>query len=62
MRRQRGEARQPRVAPGRPDVPDFIAVAGGTTSIYRQIGIGGEHLFRQVLQDALGFTAEQAAC
>jgi len=28
MRRQRGEARQPRVAPGWPDVPDFIAAAG----------------------------------
>jgi len=30
--------------------------AGGMTSIYRQIGIGCEVLFRQVLQDALGLT------
>jgi len=35
--------------------------AGGMTSIYRQIGIGVEHLFRQVLRDKLGLTAEQAA-
>jgi hypothetical protein len=35
--------------------------AGGMTSIYRQVGIGVEHLFRQVLQDKLGLTAEQAA-
>jgi hypothetical protein len=28
--------------------------AGGMTSIYRQIGIGGESLFRQILQDQLG--------
>jgi hypothetical protein len=28
--------------------------AGGMTSIYRQIGIGSEKLFRAVLQDALG--------
>lgn len=27
--------------------------AGGMTSIYRQIGIGCEHLFRRVLQDSL---------
>jgi hypothetical protein len=31
--------------------------AGGMTSIYRQIGIGCEHLFRQCLQDALGISA-----
>ncbi len=30
--------------------------AGGMTSIYRQIGIGCEALFRRVLQDALGMT------
>jgi len=35
--------------------------AGGMTSVYRQIGIGAEQLFRQVLQDVLGITAEQAA-
>jgi hypothetical protein len=35
--------------------------AGGMTSIYRQVGIGVEHLFRQVLQDELGLTPEQAA-
>lgn len=34
--------------------------AGGMTSIYRQIGIGAEELFRQVLQDCLGLTAEQS--
>ena len=28
--------------------------AGGMTSIYRQIGVGCERVFRQVLQDALG--------
>lgn len=28
--------------------------AGGMTSIYRQIGIGCEHLFRRILQDSLG--------
>jgi hypothetical protein len=30
--------------------------AGGMTSVYRQIGIGCEVLFRQILQDALGLT------
>jgi hypothetical protein len=30
--------------------------AGGMTSIYRQLGIGCEALFRKVLQDALGLT------
>jgi hypothetical protein len=34
--------------------------AGGMTSIYRQIGIGSEALFRQVLQDELGLDVEQA--
>ncbi len=28
--------------------------AGGMTSIYRQVGIGCEHLFRRILQDTLG--------
>lgn len=34
--------------------------AGGMTSIYRQIGIGCECLFRTILQDALGLSAESA--
>jgi hypothetical protein len=34
--------------------------AGGMTSIYRQLGKGGERLFRQVIQDQLGLTSEQA--
>lgn len=34
--------------------------AGGITSIYRQIGVGGEKLFRQIIQDHLGLTDEQA--
>jgi hypothetical protein len=33
--------------------------AGGITSVYRQIGIGSEILFRQLLQDHLGLTTEQ---
>ncbi len=32
--------------------------AGGMTSVYRQIGIGCEVLFRQVLHDALGLSEE----
>lgn len=32
--------------------------AGGMTSIYRQIGIGCERVFRQVLRDALGLSGE----
>lgn len=32
--------------------------AGGMTSIYRQIGIGCERLFRQILIDQLGLSAE----
>jgi hypothetical protein len=35
--------------------------AGGMTSIYRQIGIGCEHLFRAVLQDELGLTQDEAS-
>lgn len=31
------------------------------TSVYRQIGIGCEELFRQILQDQLGLTATQVA-
>ncbi len=31
--------------------------AGGMTSVYRQIGIGCEKMFRQILQDALGLSA-----
>lgn len=34
--------------------------AGGMTSIYRQLGIGGERLFRQVIRDQLGLGADQA--
>src|SRR3989338_3020455 len=34
--------------------------AGGMTSLYRQLGIGCERLFRQVIKDQLGLTAEQA--
>lgn len=34
--------------------------AGGMTSIYRQLGIGGERLFRRIIQDQLGLTADQA--
>ena len=33
--------------------------AGGITSIYRQIGLGCEELFRQILQDHLGLDTEQ---
>lgn len=34
-------------------------VAGGITSVYRQIGMGSEELFRQILQDHLGLSSEQ---
>lgn len=34
--------------------------AGGMTSIYRQIGIGGQWVFYQILQDHLGLNREQA--
>ncbi len=33
--------------------------AGGMTSIYRQIGIGCESLFRRILKDSLGLTDEE---
>ncbi len=33
--------------------------AGGLTSVYRQIGIGSERLFRKVMSDSLGLTEEQ---
>lgn len=35
--------------------------AGGITSIYRQIGIGCERLFRAVLRDALGLSEEEVS-
>jgi hypothetical protein len=35
--------------------------AGGLTSIYRQLGIGCEWIFRQLLKDTLGLSDEQAA-
>ncbi len=35
--------------------------AGGMTSVYRQIGIGCEALFRQVLMDMLGLSATDVA-
>jgi hypothetical protein len=34
--------------------------AGGMTSVYRQIGIGVEHLFNQIIRDQLGLTVAQA--
>ena len=34
--------------------------AGGMTSVYRQIGIGCEKLFRTILQDAFDLTDEEA--
>jgi hypothetical protein len=34
--------------------------AGGMTSVYRQIGIGAQWVFFQILQDQLGLTAVQA--
>lgn len=34
--------------------------AGGMTSVYRQIGIGCESLFRQILRDQLGLTQSEA--
>lgn len=33
--------------------------AGGMTSVYRQLGIGCERIFRQVLRDELGLAADQ---
>jgi hypothetical protein len=35
--------------------------AGGITSVYRQIGIGCEELFRQILRDQYALTAAQVA-
>ncbi|MCZ7627278.1 MAG: hypothetical protein M5R38_17295 [Candidatus Methylomirabilis sp.] len=35
--------------------------AGGMTSIYRQLGIGCQWLFHQLLQDQLGLSSEQAS-
>lgn len=34
--------------------------SGGITSLYRQLGIGGERLFRRVVSDQLGLTEKQA--
>ena len=34
--------------------------AGGMTSVYRQIGIGCERLFRTILQDCFGLSKEEA--
>lgn len=34
--------------------------AGGITSLYRQIGLGCETVFREVIQEQLGLTSEQA--
>jgi hypothetical protein len=34
--------------------------AGGMTSIYRQVGMGGQWVFNKVLQNTLGLTHEQA--
>ena len=33
--------------------------AGGITSVYRQIGIGCERIFRRILQDALGLSEDE---
>lgn len=35
--------------------------AGGMTSIYRQLGIGGEWVFKNVLKDCLSLSTEQAS-
>lgn len=34
--------------------------AGGMTSVYRQVGIGAERMFRLILQDHLGLTVKQS--
>ena len=34
--------------------------AGGITSLYRQIGLGSEEVFRQIFQDEMGLSAEEA--
>lgn len=41
--------------------PMFAAhkAAGGMTSVYRQLGIGSERLFRGVLRDQMGLSADQ---
>ena len=36
-------------------------VAGGMTSIYRQLGIGVQWIFSQIIQDYLGLTEEEAS-
>jgi hypothetical protein len=36
------------------------SAAGGMTSIYRQIGMGGQWIIYQMLQDSLGLSPEQA--
>jgi hypothetical protein len=46
------------------DTPQMYAAhkaAGGITSVYRQIGIGSEEIFNQILQDHLSLSVEQAA-
>lgn len=35
--------------------------SGGMTSVYRQIGIGCEKLFRTILQDCLGLSVEDSS-
>jgi len=45
------------------DTPMMYAAhkaAGGMTSIYRQVGMGGQWVFNKVLQNTLGLTHEQA--
>ena len=45
------------------DVPAMYAAhkaAGGITSIYRQLGIGCERLFRTLIRDRFGLTEDQA--
>lgn len=46
------------------DIPAIYTahrVAGGLTSLYRQIGIGCQWVFTQILQDHLGLSAEEAS-
>ena len=45
------------------DAPAIYAAhraAGGMTSLYRQLGIGCERLFRTLIQDAFGLTESQS--
>jgi len=45
------------------DIPAIYTahrVAGGLTSLYRQIGLGCQWVFTQILQDHLGLSAEEA--